>query len=91
MGGTVICASGCCAAYRTDLVRRELDGWEFQRFLGDCVFDLFEFQIALKPATADGSLFDFRRRITEGKPLVIEVTVLAQTRDDSLDDRLVSL
>lgn len=34
LGGTVICASGCCAAYRTDLVQRELEGWEFQQFLG---------------------------------------------------------
>lgn len=34
LGGTVICASGCCAAYRADLVQRELEGWEFQQFLG---------------------------------------------------------
>lgn len=34
LGGTVICASGCCAAYRADLVLRELEGWEFQQFLG---------------------------------------------------------
>lgn len=33
-GGTVICASGCCAAYRAAAVLPLLDDWEFQRFLG---------------------------------------------------------
>lgn len=33
-GGTVICASGCCAAYRAAAVLPLLDAWEFQRFLG---------------------------------------------------------
>jgi hyaluronan synthase len=33
-GGTVICASGCCAAYRAEAVRPLLEAWEFQRFLG---------------------------------------------------------
>jgi hyaluronan synthase len=32
--GTVICASGCCSAYRRDAVLEEIEGWEFQRFLG---------------------------------------------------------
>ncbi len=33
-GGTVICASGCCAAYRASVVLELLPAWEFQRFLG---------------------------------------------------------
>jgi hyaluronan synthase len=33
-GGTVICASGCCAAYRAEAVLPLLDEWEFQKFLG---------------------------------------------------------
>jgi len=34
LSGTVTCASGCCAAYRTSAVLPQLEGWEFQRFLG---------------------------------------------------------
>ncbi len=34
LSGTVTCASGCCAAYRTSLVRPLLKAWEFQSFLG---------------------------------------------------------
>lgn len=34
LSGTVTCASGCCAAYRTSLVRPLLNSWEFQTFLG---------------------------------------------------------
>ena len=34
LSGTVTCASGCCAAYRTSAVLPLLDAWEFQRFLG---------------------------------------------------------
>jgi hyaluronan synthase len=34
LSGTVTCASGCCAAYRTSVVLPVLDAWEFQRFLG---------------------------------------------------------
>lgn len=34
LSGTVICASGCCAAYRRDVVMPLLDAWEFQMFLG---------------------------------------------------------
>lgn len=34
LSGTVICASGCCAAYRRSTVMPILDGWEFQKFLG---------------------------------------------------------
>jgi len=34
LSGTVTCASGCCAAYRTSLVLPLLDDWEFQKFLG---------------------------------------------------------
>jgi hyaluronan synthase len=33
-GGTVVCASGCCAAYRAAAVQPLLDDWEFQTFLG---------------------------------------------------------
>jgi hyaluronan synthase len=33
-GGTVVCASGCCAAYRAAAVLPLLDDWEFQTFLG---------------------------------------------------------
>ena len=33
-GGTVVCASGCCAAYRAEAVLPLLDEWEFQTFLG---------------------------------------------------------
>lgn len=33
-GGTVVCASGCCAAYRAEAVLPLLDDWEFQTFLG---------------------------------------------------------
>jgi hyaluronan synthase len=33
-GGTVVCASGCCAAYRASAVMPLLEEWEFQRFLG---------------------------------------------------------
>ena len=32
--GSVTCASGCCAAYRAELVRELLPAWETQRFLG---------------------------------------------------------
>jgi hyaluronan synthase len=34
LGGTVTCASGCCAAYRREAILPELDDWEFQTFLG---------------------------------------------------------
>lgn len=34
LSGTVTCASGCCAAYRAELVHELLPAWEFQRFLG---------------------------------------------------------
>lgn len=34
LSGTVTCASGCCAAYRRDLVVPLLEDWEFQTFLG---------------------------------------------------------
>jgi hyaluronan synthase len=34
LSGNVICASGCCAAYRTSAVLPLLDEWEFQTFLG---------------------------------------------------------
>jgi hyaluronan synthase len=34
LGGTVVCASGCCAAYRASAVLPDLDEWEFQTFLG---------------------------------------------------------
>ena len=34
LSGTVICASGCCAAYRRSVVMPLLDAWEFQTFLG---------------------------------------------------------
>jgi hyaluronan synthase len=33
-GGTVVCASGCCAAYRAAAVVPLIDEWEFQTFLG---------------------------------------------------------
>jgi hyaluronan synthase len=34
LSGAVTCASGCCAAYRRELVMPLLDAWEFQTFLG---------------------------------------------------------
>jgi hyaluronan synthase len=34
LGGTVTCASGCCAAYRRKAILPELDAWQFQTFLG---------------------------------------------------------
>ena len=34
LSGTVTCASGCCAAYRTSVILPILDAWEFQTFLG---------------------------------------------------------
>ena len=34
LSGTVTCASGCCAAYRTSVILPLLDDWEFQTFLG---------------------------------------------------------
>jgi hyaluronan synthase len=34
LSGTVTCASGCCAAYRTSVVLPLLEDWEFQTFLG---------------------------------------------------------
>ena len=34
LSGTVTCASGCCAAYRRDVVETFVDDWEFQSFLG---------------------------------------------------------
>ncbi|HLK94203.1 MAG TPA: glycosyltransferase [Nocardioidaceae bacterium] len=34
MSGTVTCASGCCAAYRRDIIEPFLRDWEFQSFLG---------------------------------------------------------
>jgi hyaluronan synthase len=34
LGGAVTCASGCCAAYRRELVVPLLHEWEFQTFLG---------------------------------------------------------
>jgi hyaluronan synthase len=34
LSGTVTCASGCCAAYRTSSVMQFLEDWEFQTFLG---------------------------------------------------------
>ena len=34
LSGTVTCASGCCAAYRTSVILPILDAWECQTFLG---------------------------------------------------------
>ena len=34
LSGTVTCASGCCAAYRTSVILPLLEAWEFQQFLG---------------------------------------------------------
>jgi hyaluronan synthase len=34
LSGTVTCASGCCAAYRTSVILPLVDSWEFQTFLG---------------------------------------------------------
>jgi hyaluronan synthase len=34
LSGTVTCASGCCSAYRRDLILQELPAWETQTFLG---------------------------------------------------------
>ena len=34
LSGTVTCASGCCAAYRTSVIAPLLEAWEFQTFLG---------------------------------------------------------
>jgi hyaluronan synthase len=34
LSGTVTCASGCCAAYRTSVIVPLLEAWEFQKFLG---------------------------------------------------------
>jgi hyaluronan synthase len=34
LSGTVTCASGCCAAYRTSVIVPLLEAWEFQTFLG---------------------------------------------------------
>jgi hyaluronan synthase len=34
LSGTVTCASGCCAAYRTSVILPLLEDWEFQKFLG---------------------------------------------------------
>jgi hyaluronan synthase len=34
LSGTVICASGCCAAYRRDVLTPFLHDWEVQTFLG---------------------------------------------------------
>ena len=34
LSGTVTCASGCCAAYRREIVESFLHDWEFQSFLG---------------------------------------------------------
>ncbi len=34
LSGSVICASGCCAAYRRDVLTPFLHEWEFQTFLG---------------------------------------------------------
>jgi hyaluronan synthase len=34
LSGAVVCASGCCAAYRASAVMPHLDEWEFQTFLG---------------------------------------------------------
>lgn len=34
LGGTVTCASGCCSAYRRSAILEDLEGWEFQTFLG---------------------------------------------------------
>jgi hyaluronan synthase len=34
LSGTVTCASGCCAAYRTSVILPLLEAWEFQKFLG---------------------------------------------------------
>jgi hyaluronan synthase len=34
MSGSVTCASGCCAAYRREIIEGFLHEWEFQSFLG---------------------------------------------------------
>jgi len=34
LSGTVTCASGCCSAYRREVILPELPGWETQTFLG---------------------------------------------------------
>ena len=62
---------------------------EFERFIGDIAVDLLQFQIALQPTTAYRPVFDFRRRITKGKPLVVEISILTQSRDHCFNDRFV--
>src|SRR4029079_3845074 len=63
-----------------------------ERFVGDGIIDLFEFQIALEPPPADRTLLDFRRRVTESKALVVKIAILAETRDHRLDNSgLISL
>ena len=65
LSGTVICASGCCAAYRRSVVMPLLDGWEFQTFLG-------------RPATF-GDDRALTNRVLRGHRVVFQSSAVAET------------
>ena len=65
LSGTVICASGCCAAYRRSVVMPLLDAWEFQTFLG-------------RPATF-GDDRALTNRVLRTHRVVFQSTAVAQT------------
>lgn len=65
LSGTVICASGCCAAYRRDVLDPFLHEWEFQTFLG-------------KPATF-GDDRALTNRVLQTHRVVYQSTARAET------------
>lgn len=65
LAGNVICASGCCAAYRAEAVLPLIESWEFQRFLG-------------RPATFGDDRALTNMVLQDGK-VVYQSTALAET------------
>jgi hypothetical protein len=72
-----------------ELLLRSFGVDEFERFVGNAVFDLLEFQIALQPAASYRPLFDLRRGVAEREPFVVEITILTQTGNHGFDNVVV--
>src|SRR6266571_2574236 len=64
-------------------------GGRFKNFIergfGSLLIDLLQPKVSLQTSAADGPLAQAKRRVTLGELRVIEVTVLAEARDDFFD------
>jgi hyaluronan synthase len=65
LSGTVTCASGCCSAYRRDVIVPELPAWESQTFLG--------------VAATFGDDRALTNRVLRGRRVVFQSTAVSKT------------